>query len=310
MYSVFCNIFPIVLIALIGNFIKKKWLISDEFWRGLENLSFYILYPCALFSSAYRLEIATTEFFRLTIALVIANLIVSSFVIYHQTKQNYNKAQFTSLFQGSTRYNNYIFFSLSSVLFGEKGLSLAASISPYMIVLTNATTVICFVYYLFSNSVDASKRQSTILMVKFIIINPFVVASFIGFAFNYFEIDLNIGIKKTIDSIADSALTVGMLIVGASIQFKINPNHIKIIVFTSFTKLIITPVITFIILWIMSIDGITKYLGILFSCLPCASSSYILSRQLGGDLGTMSSIITFTTVFSIVPLSILVIWLQ
>ena len=77
MYSVFCNVLPIVLIALIGSFIRKKWLISDEFWRGLEKLSFYILFPAVLFGSTYRLELAATQFFRLVIALVISNLIIS-----------------------------------------------------------------------------------------------------------------------------------------------------------------------------------------------------------------------------------------
>jgi malonate transporter and related proteins len=56
----------------------------------------------------------------------------------------------------------------------------------------------------------------------------------------------------------------------------------------------------------MAITGVAKSVGILFSCLPCASSAYILSRQLGGDPETMSSIITFTTIFSVLSLSILV----
>lgn len=306
MYSVFCNVLPIVLIALIGSFIRKKWLISDEFWRGLEKLSFYILFPAVLFGSTYRLELAATQFFRLVIALVISNLIISGLAIYHQTKENYDKAQFTSLFQGATRYNNYIFFALSSALFGENGLSVVASISPYMIVLTNVTAIMCFVYYLPPESGGASKRQSMTLMAKSIITNPFVIASLVGFAFNYFKIELNMGIEKTIDSIANSALAIGILIVGASLKFKINPDHMKIIISASFIKLIITPIITFIILWIMSISGIAKSVGILFSCLPCASSAYILSRQLGGDPETMSSIITSTTIFSILSLSILV----
>jgi len=109
MYSVFCNVLPIVLIAIIGSFIRKKWLISDEFWRGLEKLSFYLLFPAVLFGSVYRLELASSEFFRLVSALIISNLIVSALVVYYQTKENYDKAQFTSLFQGTTRYNNYIF---------------------------------------------------------------------------------------------------------------------------------------------------------------------------------------------------------
>ena len=72
-----------------------------------------------------------------------------------------------------------------------------------------------------------------VLMMKSIITNPFVIASLVGFAFNYFKIDLNMGIEKTIDSIANSALTIGILIVGASLKFKINPDHMKIIIYST-----------------------------------------------------------------------------
>lgn len=305
MYNVFCNVLPIILIAIIGSFIRKKWLISDEFWRGLEKLSFYLLFPAVLFGSVYKLELASSEFFRLVSALVISNLLVSALTIYYQTRENYNKAQFTSLFQGATRYNNYILFALSAALFGDVGLSVVASISPYMIILTNVTAIMCFVYYVPQNSASSTKR-SMIIMFKSIAANPFVIASIAGFIFNYLKIHLNPGIEKTIASLADSALGIGILIVGASLKFKIKPEHMKIIVSASFIKLIITPIITFLILWFMAIGGIAKSVGILFSCLPCASSAYILSRQLGGDPETMSAIITFTTIFSILSLSILV----
>ena len=305
MYSVFCNVLPIFLIAFIGSFIKRKWLVSDEFWRGLEKLSFYLLFPAVLFSSVYKLDLASSEFFRLATALIFSNLIVCGLVIYYQTKENYEESQFSSLFQGATRYNNYIFFALSSALFGEAGLSVVAAISPYMIVLTNITAVMCFVHYVPQESGGVSRKRSMVLMLRSIITNPFVIASLVGFGFNYFKIDLNKGIENTIYNLADAALTIGILIVGASLRFKISPEHMKLITAASVIKLIITPLITFIILWVMAISGVAKSVGILFSCLPCASSAYVLSRQLGGDPDTMSSIITFTTLFSVLSLSLL-----
>jgi malonate transporter len=306
MYSVFCNVLPIFLIAFIGVLVKRKWLVSDEFWRGLEKLSFYLLFPAVLFSSVYKLDLASVEFFRLVAALIVSNLLISGLVIYYQMRQNYSNIHFTSLFQGATRYNNYIFFALGAALFGEAGLSVVSAISPYMIVLTNITAVMCFVHYVPQESGGASKKRSLFLMLQSIITNPFVIASLVGFIFNYFHITLNKGLENTIDNLADAALTIGILIVGASLRFKISPEHMRLITAASFIKLIITPVITFVILWIMAISGVAKSVGILFSCLPCASSAYILSRQLGGDPETMSSIITFTTLFSVLSLSILV----
>lgn len=306
MYSVLCGVLPIFLITIIGSFIRRKWLTSEEFWQGLEKLSFFILFPAMLFSNVYHLDLAATDSFRLLIALVVSNIIVSLLVLYYQSKQHYDRPQFTSLFQGATRYNNYIFFALSDALFGETGLAIVSVISPYMIILTNVTSVMCFVHYVPKDSKRASLRRWVFLMAKSVLVNPLVLASVMGLIFNYWQIELNMGVEKTINSFSASALTIGILIVGASFKFTVQPENINLIAVASFIKLIVTPIVTFLILWIMAVGGVAKSVGILFSCLPCASSAYILSRQLGGDTDTMSSIITFTAIFSVFSLSVLV----
>ncbi|RTK92705.1 MAG: AEC family transporter [Rickettsiales bacterium] len=305
MTNVFYGVLPIFLIAVLGSVIRRKWLKSDEFWRGLEKLSFYILFPTVLFKHSLNIDFNAPTLIKLTIALIISNLIISGLLVFYQSKFDYDKVQFTSVFQGATRYNSYIFFSVGGALFGSDGLTIIATISPYLLTLTNITAIMVFYYYLPKND-DMSTMRGATLLVKSIILNPFILASLLGFIFNYFKFTLNIGIANTLGTIADSAFAIGMLIVGASIKIKIDPKHFQHIFLTSGVKLAITPIATFLILWLMNITGTAKSVGILFSCLPCASSSYILSRQLGGDPETMSSIITFTTIFSILSLSILV----
>lgn len=305
MYNVFYSVLPIFLIALLGSIIRRKWLKSDEFWRSLEKLSFYILFPTVLFEYSSKIDLKSTEFVKLTVALITSTLIVATILVIYQKLKPYNRVQFTSVFQGSTRYNNYAFFGLGAALFGNEGLTIIATISPYLLILTNITAVMSFTYYI-PKGEGLTKRQSIFLMLKSIVSNPFIFASVGGVIFNYSELTLNIGIEKTIHSLANSALAIGILIVGAGIKLQLEPKYFKQIMFTSSVKLILMPIITSIILSLMGITGIGYSIGVLFSCLPCASSSYILSRQLGGDPETMSSTITFTTIFSILSLSILV----
>jgi len=47
-------------------------------------------------------------------------------------------------------------------------------------------------------------------------------------------------------------------------------------------------------------------MAILYSALPCASTSYMLSKQLGGDADSMARIITATTVLSLLFLPLVV----
>ena len=305
MHGVFYSVLPIFLIAFLGSILRRKWLKSDEFWRGLEKLSYYILFPAVLFEHVSQIDLSSRELYRLILALLISTSIISVALVFYQMRKGYDKVQFTSVFQGSTRYNNYIFFALGAALFGESGLTIVASVSPYMIIFTNITTVMAFAHYVPTESTSSSS-QNLYLMTKSVFTNPLIIASIFGILCNLYQINLNEGIINTIKNIADSALTIGILIVGASLRFKISSDHFQQIIFTSVVKLLAMPVVTFIVLWLMAITDNARAVGILFSCLPCASTSYIMSRQLGGDPETMSSIITFTTIFSIVTLSILV----
>lgn len=305
MNDIFCSTLPIFLITLLGIIIKNKWLTSEEFWHGIEKLSYFVLFPAMLFNYISTADLSVTSIIKLVIALIISTLLITLGLIIYQRKYNIDKIEFTSIFQGSIRYNSYIFFAASSPLLGSSGLSIVAVISSYMTIFTNILSVMIFAYYVPDKSVTNTIRTSIVLMIKLIVRNPLIIASLIGFVFNYSNLELNLGLKKTLDSLSNAALAIGMLNVGAGLNFTIRQELLHSIIFTSFVKLITFPLVSVVVLWMMSIGGIDKSVGILYSSLPCASTAYVLSRQLGGDPDLMASIITFTTFFSVVTISII-----
>ncbi|KJV81049.1 AEC family transporter [Rickettsia hoogstraalii] len=305
MNEIFCSTLPIFLITLLGSIIKNKWLTSEEFWRDIEKLSYFVLFPAMLFNYVSTADLSVASIIKLVVALIISTILVSIGLIIYQKKYNIDKIQFTSIFQGSIRYNSYIFFGVSSPLLGPSGLSIVAVISSYMIIFTNILSVMIFAYYIPNKSVTNTIRTSFVLMMKLIVRNPLIIASLVGFVFNYSNLELHLGLKKTLDSLSNAALAIGMLNVGAGLNFTIRRELLHNVMFTSFIKLVAFPLVSVIVLWLMSIEGIDRSVGILYSCLPCASTAYILSRQLDGDPDSMASIITFTTFFSVVTISII-----
>jgi len=304
MNEIFSSTLPIFLITLLGSIIKRKWLTSEEFWRNLEKLSYFLLFPVMLFSYISTADLSGAAIIKLVVALMLSTSIIALGLIIYQRKTNFDKIQFTSTFQGSIRYNSYIFFGVSSPLLGSEGLAIVSVISSYMIIFTNILSVMVFAHYIPDSTVAQSRKASFILMAKLIVQNPLIIASIIGFIFNYSNIELHLGIKKTLLSLSNSALAIGMLNVGASLKFITHKELFRNIMLTSLVKLVAFPIVTVIILGIMSITGTVKSVGLLYSCLPCASTAFVLSRQLGGDPESMASIITFTTLFSIVSLSV------
>lgn len=305
MQHILSSTLPIFLITILGIMIKREWLTSEEFWRGLEKLSYFLLFPSVLFSLISTADLSASSVMKLVIGLTISTSIVALILVIYQQRTNGDKPQFTSTFQGATRYNSYIFFGLSQALFGSEGLAIVAITSSYMIVVTNIMAVMVFVHYTPGSSIAKNRQESFLLLLKLVGKNPLIIASVVGFIFNYSGVTLHLGLKKAVMNLADAALAIGMLNVGAGLKFVLCPAQLKQVVLTSIVKLIVLPVITITVLSLMSITGMAKSIGILYSCLPCASTAYVLSRQLGGHPDSMAAIITFSTLFSVVSLSAL-----
>lgn len=305
MHEVFSSTLPIFLITLLGSIIKRKWLTSEELWRGLEKISYFLLFPVMLFNYISVADLSGSYITKLVVALIISTSIISTGLIIYQNKTNCDRVQFTSIFQGAIRYNSYIFFGISGPLLGESGLAIVSVISSYMIIFTNILSVMVFAHYIPDSSVAKSRKETMMLMLRLIVQNPLIIASVIGFLFNYWGLELHFGIRNTLSSLSNSALAIGMLNIGAGLKFSINASLFKNVLIASVVKLVAFPIVTIVVLSVMSISGTAKSIGVLYSCLPCASTAYVLSRQLGGDSESMASIITFTTLFSVVSLSIL-----
>ena len=144
MPNIFSNTLPIFLITLLGSLIKRNWLSSDEFWRGLEKLSYFLLFPAVLFNYTSTADLSSKALIKLVIGLVISTSIIAIGLVIYRKKTNGDIIQFTSIFQGSIRYNSYIFFGLASALFGSDGLAIVSVVSFYMIIFTNFLSVVIF----------------------------------------------------------------------------------------------------------------------------------------------------------------------
>jgi predicted permease len=306
MQEIFGGILPIFLITMLGSVIKNNWITSDDFWRGIEKLSYFLLFPILLFNYISEADLSSPELMRLILGLIVTTSVIGFGLMLYQRHSDIDKAQFTSIFQGSIRYNSYTFFALGASLYGSDGMKIVAVVSAYMIIFTNAAAIFIFTTYIPDDSKHASMKARFISIIRKFGFNPLIVASIVGFIFNYGDFHLNIGIRNTLGSLSNAALAIGIMNVGAGLKFYIDEEDLKQIGITCVIKLLIFPVLSIFILSAMSITGLPKAIGVLYSGLPVASTSYVLAKQLGGDSDLMASIITITTILSVFTLSLII----
>ena len=201
---------------------------------------------------------------------------------------------FTSVVQGGIRFNTYVFLALADAVLGDNGIVLAAILLTFVIPFINILCITIFAIYI------SNDKLNFIYLLKSIITNPLIVACVIGGTINFFGIEFPIVINNTLEILSKAALPMGLLSVGFGLVIKEIKSSKKELLISSLAKHMVLPILIFIFGKLFGIDGMMLSILVLFAVLPTAPSSFILARQLGGDIGLMSSIITVQTLVSII----------
>lgn len=300
MIHIFSALIPVFSLILIGYFFKRISFPSHEFWPMADKLTYYVLMPSLLI---YKLSSATFD--SNSITFVLSSILAIFFtmimlIIFNKFSPTKNDS-FTSMIQGGIRFNTYVFLALSGSIFGDKGLILSAIILTFAIPFINVLCVTIFALYKDSDKLDF------IYLLKSIITNPLIIACFIGGSINFLGFELHISISKLLQILSGAALPLGLLSVGYALVLKEIKSAKKDLIITCIAKFIILPMFIYSFALLFGLNDMMIAILVLFALLPTAPSSFILARQLGGDISLMTSIITVQTLLSIL---FIVIFLQ
>jgi predicted permease len=227
----------------------------------------------------------------LTALITIAIIFILLIIINKFTP--FKASSFTSITQGGIRFNTYVFLALIDSIYDDTGLVLAVLLITFVIPFINILCISVFALY-----VNEKKLTFTYLL-KSIFTNPLIIACLLGGSINFIGIELPIVLSKTIEILASAALPLGLLSVGFGLVLKEISSSKSALVVSNIAKLILTPLIMFFIAKLFGLDEQMIGILIIFAVLPTAPSSFVLARQLGGDISLMSSIITVQTLLSI-----------
>ena len=293
MIHIFTALIPIFSLIMIGYFLKKIKFPSYEFWPQADKLTYYILMPSLLIYKLSNANLKEVDSFNFVLtALLTITIILFILMIINKFFRAKDDA-FTSVVQGGIRFNTYVFLALADSIFGDTGLVLAVILMTFVIPFINILCISIFALYV------SESRLTFKYLLKSIVTNPLIMACFIGGSINYIGIEVPIIADKILAILSSAALPLGLLSVGFGLVIKeINSSRSEIFN-SNFAKLVLTPIIMFLIAKFFELDNQMISILVIFAVLPTAPSSFVLARQLGGDVRLMSSIITVQTLVSV-----------
>lgn len=204
---------------------------------------------------------------------------------------------FTSVFQGSVRFNNYIGVTIAAGLYGAQGIATAAVCNAAIVPTVNILCVLVFARF-------GSARLSLAGIVKQLVTNPLILACAGGILLQALDLRLPPGIEPALQALGAASMPLGLLCIGAALRFGAARSWAAPILTSSSVKFALMPAATFLTVQMVGLGSQALIIAVLFQALPTASSSYIMARQLGGDAPLMAGITATQTLLGIgaVPL--------
>lgn len=293
--DVLLALLPIVLLIGLGMALRHRHFLEPHFWPQAERLGYYVLLPALFFDGLATAHLQSLPVADLALTLILSTLAVAALVVLIRPLLHVDGPAFTSVFQGSVRFNNYVGVTLAAGLFGVKGIALAAICNAAIVPTVNILCIMVFARH-------GAARLTGLGILKQLATNPLVVASLAGILFQWLGLGIPAGIEPALKTLGAASLPLGLLCVGAALDFGSARRWIGPVVSSSAMKFLAMPIATVIAAILIGLKGPALTTALIFQALPTASSAYILARQLGGDAPLMAGITATQTVIALVAL--------
>lgn len=286
---------PIVLLIAFGAVLRRLHFVEPSFWAQAERLAYFILLPALFFHGLAMADLSAVPVLGMAVVLVGATVAVAGLVLALRPLIGGDGPAFTSVFQGAIRFNNYVGVTAAAGLYGTQGIVLAAVCNAAIIPTVNLLCILVFARH-------GSSRLDARGILRQLATNPLVLGSLGGISFQLLGFQLPAAVAPALQTLGAAALPLGLLCIGAALEFGSVRRWLGPVVISSAIKFIVMPLVTLILARLFGLSGPALLVALLFQALPTASSAYILARQLGGDAPLMAGITATQTVLAMVAM--------
>lgn len=289
---------PILALIALGFALKRYDFPGAAFWPFAEKLTYYIFFPALLLHKLATTDLSGLDAAPMAAALISALGLVVILLTLLKPRLGFDNPSFTSVFQGCIRPNTYIGLAATIALYQNEGAALAAIAIISVIPLVNLLSVVVLARY-----GDAS-NGGWLYTLSAIAKNPLLIACLLGIIVNGYYRYLPLGTGRILDVLGQASLPLGLLIVGAGLEVHAIFSEKAATSLAGATKLLLLPLITMVMCRLFGVGHPASIVAVLFAALPGAPSSYVLSRQLGGDHDLMATILTIETALAFLTMPV------
>lgn len=293
--SVIQLVLPDFLLIALGWVLFHKLRFSREFFRGAEQLVYFVLFPALLFHSITQTPLSLSGTYTLlqaTVAIMAFGVAMAWLAVPVLRPDPVDHA---SIAQCAYRFNTYIGLSIAGGLAGSAGQTVMAVIVGFAVPISNMAAV------------HALARQNGGKVFKEIVRNPFIIATVLALLCNMLAVPIPKVVDVTLGRLGACAIAIGLMCVGATLSLNGGKGAGKLMTWMIGARLLAAPLGAIFIGWALGLSVVERQMLLLFSALPTASSAHVLAARMGGNSSLVAVTMSTGTLLSAVTIPL---WLM
>lgn len=294
---VFNKIIALFLIILIGVYGTKKHIINDDVNKGLRRILLEITLPLLVINSfSFSFDEGMgrniiTAFIYSILFMILGGII--SYILLKPLKGEKKKIlHFANFFSNC----GFIGFPIINSIFGAEGV-------VYTSIFNMVFTIFLWTYGVMIFSDKLSKEN-----IKKVLLNPSIIAVYIGIPIMIFNIKLPAAILDTTKIVGDMTAPISMIIVG-SILSKVKIKSIfkeASVYYGALIKLIVIPLAIYMIKLIIKDNSSVIDTIIVIQAMPAAAMTSIFAADFDKEKEYGAIVVFVTTLLSIITIPVIV----
>lgn len=290
---------PIFFLISLGTWLFHIKFINQAFIHTASKFIFNIGLPVMLFTNT-----ASHDFQQLINISHIVLMILTTFIVF--ILSNYTAIKCISakrdkgvFVQGAFRGNLMIVgLALCANAYPEKGIAIAAIPTAATITIYNLLSIFTLNNSLHQQGYSFKKN------IHDIIKNPLIIGITAGLVANLIGLTTPKVILQSNQYIAQMTLPLALIAIGGSLNLKELKKNIKPALIASGWKLILTPLILVLLLFIIPIDPMAAGVLFLLTASPTATVSLIMVKAMQGNADLAAKIVILSTLVSLFTVTI------
>ncbi len=295
--SVF-SVVPIFILIIFGIILRRFNFLNDDFIKKSNKIIFTFALPATLFQKMRSIESVPSELFG-GIGVFLAATIITVFVTWIILRK-YEHPMRASALQGSFRSNVAIVgLAVVQNLLSDSGVAVAIVVIAFTMPVYN---ILCII--VLGDHSEQKPHQVLLNVIIKLIKNPLFLSLAAGLLFSLIKIPVHSVIDSSLNYLSRMTLPLALLCVGGSLQLSSLIHGRVLWGVSSLMKLVLLPLLVFAACRLLNYSNEMTAVLVLLAGNPTAVSTFAMADGFGADTRLAGEIISVTTIFSIITMSL------